>query len=118
MCAGAVVTINLSHGLGAGETPGGLPEPSLPLDHPHHHPPSPVAPHHILNLVIRKPENNTDNQTLQILTVSQSLACLQSHYKGYLKAEYETTDKVENVVYLLAGVGNYESDEVAGPQEW
>ena len=77
-----------------------------------------MTPHYILNLVICKTENNTDNQTLQILTVSQSLACLQSHYKGYLKAEYETTDKVENVVYFLAGVGDYESDEVAGTQEW
>ena len=42
---------------------------------------------------------------------------VQCHYKGYLKAEYETADKVENVVYFLAGVGHYESDEVAGPQE-
>ena len=41
----------------------------------------------------------------------------ESVTKAYLNAEYETPDKVENVVvYFLAGGWDYESDEVAGAQ--
>ena len=76
LCAGAVITtISFSDYFWAGQTPGSLPLSSFPLHHSDHHPPSPVTPDHILNLVIRKTENNTDNQTLQISTVSKTWKC-------------------------------------------
>ena len=64
MGAGTVVTVGLANSLGAGQTPGGLPQPPLPLHHPHHHPPPPVAPNNVLNFIIGPAEYNTDNQTL------------------------------------------------------
>lgn len=57
---------------------GGQPLPPLPLhlDHPDHHPPPPVTPHHILNLLIGEAENNTDDEALQIEIVLISPSCL------------------------------------------
>ena len=59
-----------------GDPHGDCPLPALPLDHPDHHPPPPVTPHHILNLLIGEAENNTDDEALQIEIVLISSSCL------------------------------------------
>ena len=41
------------------------PLPALSLDHPDQHPPLPVSPQHVLNLLVCKAVDNTYDKTLQ-----------------------------------------------------
>ena len=61
----------------------------LPLDHPDQHPPLPVSPQHVLNLLVCEAVDNTYHKTLNINFAKCGMSDKTTHIQGMIDASFQ-----------------------------